>query len=404
VAVAQSPTQAQSNQPRPNFAKFLAMTTPIWKQLSDVSSTNPGDQKTIDLDRVGYLAYATVIVQGTITTGVGATGTWDANYWPGNLLSKIRAESNTGYVHYNTSGFENLLVQQSTRIGFSPGVRISPLSAYGGVQGARNVFGTLLNATTNTIVAPGTAVAASTTYKVFQVYLVPFVSHSDLRTGLIMVQNNATRVTLFLTVGSVIDWLGATGSLGTAGSISLTMRTTENMFTIPSDPTAQPYAPGEGFRHRIISDRQSWTTSGDIDYRVPVNGIIARAWIQFRSASGAGSILVPQPLFTAAGAVADPTLPLFNNITVQYASSQQPESWRFEALAFWIRQMFLTDMPDGTILYDFATGSTPEAGIAIEGLYNTRRVTEFLLRTNTTVVPPVNSVIDCMRQELQPAA
>lgn len=386
---------------KPDFRSFLVQTTPISKQISDLAFVNQNEQKSVDLDRVGYLAYAQLFLIGTITTGVGAAGTFDANYWPYNLLSRIRAESNTGYIHYNTSGFDNYLVQRFTRMGFDPGTTINPLSAYSGVKGSRNAFATTFNATTNAIVTPGTAIAASTTYKVMVPYMIPFVAFGDLRTGLIPVQNAATKVSIYATMGNIVDWLGSTGALGTGGAISFTMRTMEQLYSIPDDPLAQPFAPGEGYLHRIITDRYPWSASGDNETKIPVNGIIARAMMNFKVAQAANAPFIPQQFFTTAGALADPSLPLFNNIKVQYAASQLPENYRFEHLLYWTRQLYGTDFPDGTLLFDFATGSSVEAGIAIEGLYNTRRITEFLVGANSSVTPAVNSVIDVTRQELQ---
>lgn len=391
---------AQQAPMRPSFAKFLALSQPINKQLSDVSFTNFGETKSVDLDRVGYLAYLFGYIEATITTGAAMAGTWDTNFFPWNLISKITAESNSGYQFYNTSGFENMMIMRTLLgLSFDPGTAIHPNTSYNGVRGARNAFAQVVNTTTNALVPAGTAIASSTVFKVRVPFVIPFVSHRDMRSGLILVQNNATRVTVRVTLGSTLD-LGVTS--GTATLTSCTLRTVQQVMSIPADPTAQPYAPGEGFRHRIISEQLNWTASGDQDYRVPVNGIICRVWQHFLDVTS--SRFTPLPFFAAAGSFADPTSCALGNATVEYASSQRPESVRAENILFATRYQLGLDMPDGVLLYDFATGSSLEAGISIANLYNTRRLTEFKLQTNVTSTPAAGAKINYMRQELQPAA
>jgi hypothetical protein len=382
---------------RPNFGAFLAKTTPINKQLSDSTINNFGDTRQIDCDRVGYLAYVIVLVQAVVTSAAGTTGNWDANFFPWNIVSRLRLESNTGYIHYSTKGFENYLVQKWMRLGWDPGTRINPNAALSGTAGARNAFATVWNVTDSALVAPGDALAASKVYNISVPFIIPLVSHSDLRTGLLMIQNNATRASLFVTLGTAADLANVTA--GSLALTSCTIRAMQKMYSIPSDPIAQPYAPGEGFRHRIISEQQQWTAAGDIDYRAPVNGIICRIAAQLRNISSSRPI--PQPFFSTPN---NPLTPNLGLCSVEFASSQRPESERFEHLLWNTRFNLGTDMPDGVILFDFATGSSLEAGIAIEGLYNTRKITEFKTTINTTITPAAGAFVDYMRQELQPAA
>lgn len=381
---AQTTRQPQAVSPAQRIGNFLTLTTRNRQTLQDMAFTAQGDNKSSDVYATGFLSYLRVCVFGTITTGSGASGTFDANYWPWNLIKRLSLRSNAGFTYYDTDGFTNRLVQKYHRLGYDPGLQISPLTGTPySTTGAR--VGIIQGP------AAGAAVAASTAYPVLVQYLIPLVSHPDIRAGLLPLQNNATRVTLGMVLGSFTDWAGAAAVFGTGATISLTARTTMEFFSVPADASAMPDL---SFVHRIIQDTVPWTASGDQDYRVPVNGTILRVWEQFRNAG------VPAKFFATAN---DPTTNNFNNVSVIYAASELPETYDYRNMIAQHRFDYLTDLSDGTFLFDFASGGgSIEMGVSSRDAYNTRRLTEFKLRVNTSIAPSANSTIECVRQELQP--
>lgn len=374
-----APAQANTQQKRGNFAQLTLRNR---QMLADQSFTAVAQNKVQDVYATGFLAYLVVQVIGTITTGAAASGTWDVQRFPYNLMARLTLRSNAGFTFYDTEGFVNKIVQKYHRLGFDPSVAINPLTGppYG-TSGSRVAIQQ----------APTGAVAASTVYPILVNYLIPLVAHPDCRAGLLPLQNNATRVSLSMQLGTATDWLGAAGTLGTAPTIALTAKTRMEFFSVPSDPTALPPL---DFLHRIIQDTQAWTASGDQDYRVPVNGTMLRLWELFRNAG------VDEKFFTTAN---DPTTPRFGNVSVIYAASEQPEIYDFRSMMYQHRFDYLTDLSDGLFMFDFASGGgSIEMGLSGRDAYNTRRLTEFKTRVNTSVTPGAGSTIECIRQELQP--
>lgn len=374
--------QQSAANPQVRRGNFLTMTTRNRQNLQDMAYTAQGDNKSVDVYATGFLSFLRVNLFGTITTGTSAAGTFDANYWPWNLLKRISLRSNAGFTYYDTDGYSNRLVQKWYRMGYDPGLQIDPL-----VAGPY--------ATTGSRVAqiqfPTGAVSSSTAYPISVTYLIPLVSHADLRAGLLPLQNNATRVTVATTLGSITDWAGSSGVIGAGATISLTARTRMEFFSVPTDPSAMPDI---SFLHRIVQDTVPWTASGDQDYRVPVNGVILRVQEQFRNAG------VPALFFATAN---DPTTPNFGNVSVIYAASEQPEIYDFRQMLQQEHLDYLTSAQNGTFLFDFASGGgSIEMGTSSRDAYNTRRLTEFKLRVNTTLTPGAGSTIECVRQELQP--
>jgi hypothetical protein len=363
-------------------ANFLQLTTRQRQMLADVSSTAAGDFKTQDVYATGYLAYLKVAIIGTFTTGAGATGTFDANFWPDNLVNRLTLKSNAGFEFYNTNGVFNRQVQKYHRLGFDPKLTInSDTGLPYSTTGAKGYF----------FQAPTGAVAASTAYPIAVQYLIPVVSHPDLRAGLLPLQNNATRLQLGIQFGLPIDW-GITNA-GASPTYSFTVKTQMEFFSLPSDPQAQP---DTSFIHRIIQEDLQWTASGDFQYRVPVNGVILRLWELFNNAG------VPEKFFTTA---ATPTTNRFNNVTLQYAATQNPEVYDYRHMLYQHRLDYMTDLNDGFFMFDFASGGgSIEMGVSARDAINTRRLTELKTIINTTTTPGANSLVQVVRQELQPRA
>lgn len=376
-----APPRPGQNAPPQRRVPFQAATTRTRVNLSDLSLDTQNQIKQVDLFAAGFLAYVKIQIYGTITTGTSASGTWDANYWPYNLLQRLVLRSNNGFEFYNTSGFLNLPIQMYHRIGFNPGVPISPLSFNSGTQGARVAVQQ----------APTGALASSTAYPILVNYMIPVVSHPDLRAGLLPLQNNATKVTVVATLGNATDWAGAAATLGSGATISLTMRTMMEFFSVPADPYAQPDL---AFIHRIEQQDQQWTASGEIDYIVPVNGIILRAWANIRNGTA------PAVWF---GTANNPNTQQFGNMEVTYAASQVPEVFDFKHALYQHRLDYNQDLPNGLLMWDFASGAgSIEQGVSARDAYNTRKLTEFRLKLNTSITPGANSVVQYVRQELQP--
>lgn len=370
--------------PQVRRGNFLTLAQRNRNMLADMSFTSAGDNKSSDVYATGFLSHLCVMIYGTITTGTSSAGTFDANYWPWNLVKRITLRSNAGLTFYDTDGFSNRLIQRWYRLGYDPGLQISPLvAAPYSTTGARVA----------NIQFPTGARADSTAYEVSVTYLIPLVSHSDLRAGLLPLQNNATRVTLNVVLGSITDWLGSSGVLGAGGTVNLTARTMMEFFSVPNDANAMPDI---SYTHRIIQDTVPWTASGDQDYRVPVNGTILRIEEQFRNAG------VPAKFFQTANL---PSTANFSNQQVTYAASEVPEVYDFRFGLQDYKRTYLADQLDGCFLFDFAAGGgSIEMGTSSRDAYNTESLTEFKTRVTTSIAPSANSTIECVRQELQPRA
>jgi hypothetical protein len=167
------------------------------------------------------------------------------------------------------------------------------------------------------------------------------------------------------------------------------MRTSQEFYSVPAERGAQP---NTTYIHRIIGDTASWTASGDQIYKVPVNGTILRVWSDWKT-NGA-----PAPFLATAS---DPTTQNFANTIVQYAATQRPEIEDSKIRAWRHRLNYNQDTPNGIILYDFAVGGgSIEMGADSRDAYDTQRLTEFAIVTNTSITPTTGTV-DYIRQELQ---
>jgi hypothetical protein len=345
--------------------------------LPDMAFTSAGSSQRADLPQVGYLAGLWITAFGNINSGASAAGTFNANYFPYNLFSRIRLSSNEGLEIYNTDGYANLLVMMSRHMGYQP-AQLTAANNFGiGTQGSRLC----------SIFYPTGTIAASTTYPFLVNYFIPVASDDDLRAGLILLQNQATRASLEMTLGTFSDW-GFTAFAN--ATISCTVRASMEFYSVPADPAAQP---DTTFIHRVIQEQVPLTTLGEQVYRVPVNGVIIRVFqIMLNNAA-------PFAFFTTAN---NPTTPAIGNIQVQYAASQKPEIEDFRTYVARNRYFYGQDYPDGVILHEFGLGGgSVEVGTHGRDLYDTSQLTEFSLITNVTAGTLTNANIRYVREELQ---
>jgi len=359
---------------------FKMATRRNFQPLPDMLFTAPNQSLRTDILQVGYGAYLWCQIFGTITTGSGEAGTWDANYWPWNLFSNLQVMSNEGLPVYSTSGFANLLIQMRQQAIYQPG---------------RN-NGSVIGWNNSNTKGPGQAVfyyptgspAASTPYKFGFSYIVPFVTDYTLSGGLLMLQSQSVRASIIASVGSYTDW-----GLTVAPTVSFTMRPTYEFFSIPADPNSQP---DTSFINRWVEETQAWGASGDVPYTVPVNGIVSEAFLHWQQPSG--SVFVPQDLFSTAN---DPTSPNFNNVIVQYAGSNRPEVVDARTHLTRNRYFLGQDLPRGIFWHAFDLGgggiTAPWDG---RDVYDTSQLTSFQLITNTAVTPAAGSRILVCRNEL----
>lgn len=358
---------------------FESQTRRSRQMLNDMVFSAENQTLRVDLPQVGYAARLHIKAFGTITTNASAAGTWKtaSGYWPYNLLSRLRLVSNEGLELYNTRGYVNQLVQMVHRELCAPAQ--NPVALNYGVSNA--------GAPTAVTVFPTGTIGVSTTYNVCVDYYIPIASDRFLTAGLLLLQNQATRVSLECTLGAGADW----GLTAGAETPSITVRAALEYFSVPADPQAQP---DTSYIHRWIEDVQPWTASGDNLYKVPVNGVILNILSIYENAGS------PQPFFSTAG---NPNTPNFGNVYVQYAASMRPEQEDFRLHLAQQRLVYGLDFPDGVFVWDFASGGgIPSLGIRPRDVYDTSQLTEFAIAENTTVTPGANSKIYRVRRELQP--
>jgi hypothetical protein len=373
---------AQNNAP-----PFKNVTRRNRTPLSDVPLTTAGGFVRTDLPQVGYAAFLWLRVFGTITTGVGAAGNY-SNYFPYNLLSSLVLRSNEGLEIYRTSGYGNMLVQSVMNDAYNPMQTSAPVNAGVPVSG----FG--MKTAVSVSPAPNSALVASTVYPINVLYMIPIATDYQLTAGLLLLQNQATRASLEVSVnnlvgnGGINGILNAAGVLGTAGAINLTMRGSMEWFSVPPMPGSQPDLT---FVHRWIEDNTTWTAAGDIIYKVPVNGIISRVISDYEN-NGAQ--------YQWFGTTANPNTPQFGQHKVIYAASQSPEIEDTGLALARQRWYYSQDLPDGVVVDDFSYGKATPAVWDGRDVYDTAQLTEFAIVQNLTASPTTGKV-RYIRQELQ---
>jgi len=352
---------------------FKLMTRRSRTALEDKSITSESQYNTIDLPQNGYLGSLVVQVYGTLATNATAAGTWDANYWPYNLLNSIALRSNEGLEVYRTSGYTNKLVQIVDRIGHSPDESPTVIGTVQGTQGSK----------VGSIQFPTGTIAISTTYHVLVTYRIPIAVDDSLAAGLLLLQHQATR----LTIDTQLNTLAKMGFTAGSAAIALTQRASMEWYSVPTSPDAQPNL---DFIHRWIEDTQSWTASGDQRYKVPVNGIVSRVIVDLENNG------VPMVFFATANQPGSVNL---GNVGVEYASSQRTEWEDAKIFMSRARRQWSQDLPDGVLVHDFSQGGGSPLMWDGRDTYDTGALTEFAIVTNLTVTP-TNGKIRYTREQL----
>lgn len=431
-----------------NLAAFNMLTRRNRRMLQPITGvTGFGQTYHADLLQTGYLQSLDIFVEGTVdvTAQNAATANIVSPYFPWNIVNQLRLSSNEGLEIYRTRGYTNHVINQLRRGGVTPPqpLRLANTAAgsnYVGLGGS--LPGSLLNAYAGpngnavpmeeakiTAVGtsgvgsgkllgpfaswtPGTATNSTISFSLW--YHIPVSVDPKLTTGAILLQNQATRLGLDITMLNANDWfLGTSGVNYTAmTNLSATIKVRQNFFSVPADASAQP---DTSFVHRWIEDQQPWTAGGDNQIQVPVNGVELRllAELQINAAASQTGNIVNYSASDGAGyqpAIFWPTANLasasgnLGNVQVSYAGSQYPEVYPPEFMMAEVFQNYGTVLPDGFLLWDFDLGGGyPEAGFNGRDVYDTSSLTQFALWFNwaSTTAPPNGSRVWYARQELQ---
>jgi hypothetical protein len=373
-------------------AMFKSFTRRNRAQLPTVTFAGFNDIQSRDLLQVGLNSRIDILLVGAITFATGATGTFN-DLWPWNLLRSIVLRSNEGTELYRTDGLTNaglqmmrhrreeITVQDRFANSTTGKIKLFKQATTGqSVVVTPGISGT-------TILAPGATAPTTGTYPICLRYRIDLATDDDLRSGLLLLQNQSVRATLELQLGQPGDF-GLTGTLPTiATAFSATI--VQEYFSVPDDPRAWPELT---FINRTISETVPWTTSGEQIYRIPVSGIVYRVIRQYRSGGTTAQAFM---------AADDPRSPNFSQVRLTYGSTQTPE--QEDARLFMLRQSDLYGqfLPDGWFVYDFYAGAgSVEIGYDPRDAYDTSNLTEFLVAETTSVSPAANSTIVSTRQEL----
>jgi hypothetical protein len=361
-------------------------------QLATMTFAGYNDIQSRDLLQVGLNSRIDILVVGALTFAAGATGTIN-DLWPGNLIRSIVLRSNEGTELYRTDGLTNLVLQKlrhrGEEISFQDRFATSTTGKIKLFRQANTGQSVIMTpgVSGTTALAPGVTAPTTGTFPICMRYRIDLATDDDLRSGLLLLQNQSVRATLELQLGQPADW-GFTGTLPTIAT-SFTATVVQEYYSVPDDPKAWPDLT---FVNRTISEVQPWTTSGEQIWRVPVSGIVYRLMRQYRSGGTTAQAFM---------AADDPRNANFSQVRLTYGSTQTPE--QEDARIHMLKQSDLYGrfLPDGIFVYDFyAGGGSVELGFDPRDAYDTSNLTEFLVAETTSVSPPANSVIVNTRQEL----
>jgi hypothetical protein len=358
---------------------FIRATRKNFLQLPDQPITDQLQVATVDCQRVGFLSYIDLYVFGTITPDTDVSGNWNSDYFPWNILRNVKLTLNTGIDIVNLRGYSLFLANSRRHIAVQPGVT-SP--ADGGFNNSSTTGPIVAR-----VVAPTGAMANAATPFGFHLK-VPVAADDGLSAGLIQLQNQAYSATLTVQIGAFADWAASGASLGTAPTISATIRATQQHFSIPPDPRSWPDLT---YVHQWLEQQVGWTASGQQIYMPPLGPVVCRVIADWEDDG------VPADFF---GTASDPTDPNFGQMIVQFAGSQRPEVLDFRTQIQAMYEQYAFDLPSGVLMWDFSIGGgSVEAGLNPRDLYNTGTLTDFELMTDTSTTP-TNGKIHYIRELL----
>lgn len=326
----------------------------------------------------GLLSELDVMVFGTITPG-DATGSWNANYFPWNILSELRLDTNQGITLYRAPGYGALLID-SLRHRADQAAPTPPAS--GGWNNTANT-----GPRTGVYIAPSGTITDSTAVPFLVHYRIPVSIDGGLSAGLVLLQNQATVLTLSGTMGLQTDF----GTLGTA-SISATIRVMQRGFSMPDfgsvGSDGLPANPLENgmlqFFHQWTFQETDWSATGDVLYMVPLGGVLTRLIVDIQN-NGA-----PQAFFSSAS---DPNTPNLGQLTVQYGANQNPIVKDFRMLLRQHRERYGYDLPVGCLVHDFSLGAGDIAlGYDARDSFDTDLLSAFQIITNISASPTAGKI------------
>jgi hypothetical protein len=349
---------------------FLQDTKRNMQKMADmpISAFNQNLQQ--DLPAAGLLSAVYVQVRGVIHTGTGTAGNWNPNYWPWNLLQKIYLRTNAGFnVFDNMSGYSTFLVNSLPHRGAQI---VSPAPISGGFNNSSNV-----GPRTAISIFPTGALADSTDYPFNIWYKIPVTMDEALGVGLLLLANQYVKVTLECQIGSAADF----GTLGSGATITAAIKPTPLVWSVPRP---ENYPVDSLNRVHIWQEvEKDWTASGEQFFDVLPSGTFTRIIADVQN-NGA-----PEPFF---GSASDPSSGNFGDTKVIWASNQSPEVIDFQTRLLMQREFYGMDLPQGVIVFDFATLQSVELGWNPTTSWNTDQATQFGVRINISDTPTAGKI------------
>ena len=330
----------------------------------------PGAPSQIQLPQVGLLANLWLAISATFTTA--STGTYTIVDGPipnpYGLINRVRLFTNEGNEIINVSAAGLYLLQRIQRSSYDPR---NPLASLGSTNTAKAVY----NAPTMT---------TSTTYTINFNFQIPVAWGAQLQAGLILLQNNFTRITAELTFndgtvsGNMITLGGTTPSIS-ALSVSATLLM--EIFNLPASTDSYPDL------SKILiqrEDLQPVVNTGQMTYN-PVLGNTYLDWImQFENN---GARMVPAN---------------FSQLQLVYSQTQAVYNMDIPSFLARTRELLGNiDLPDGVFWWPMSDGfGLPEVGNTRDSI-NSKLLTALqLITTIGTGVSLVNAQVRVISRQL----
>jgi len=277
------------------MGNFDANTRRMINVLPVMTKPSGGGTTSLQLPKSGLLSALRLMITGT------ASGTISAPHAGGfaSVVKRVRVSTNTGVDIINVSG-----------IGYHYLLR-NFLNDYRDPADASNNARSAVSATTFDISM-----------------LLPIALNNRDATGLFLLQNEATQVTLS------IDW-ETDATVGTGATIAATCKPFIEFFTVPTRPEDRPPLT---LLHQIIEETRTVSGAGQVTYDFPRGAIYLQALL------GAGVAQSPSDTWSAASLRIQQAVYLVNSVTPAYFDNEY-------------RETHLADRLLGTISFDFIGSS-----------------------------------------------
>lgn len=328
-----------------------------------------GGSESLQLPPVGFLSKIIVMVSATLTTNNAGTYT-AVEQGPNSIIKRVRLHTNEGAEVYNLSGEGAYLMSRIIRSQYD---YRNPAPSFASTATAPHVY-----------YYPSTLAVSTTTTVRFPIHI-PVAWGEQLQAGLILLQNQISRMQLELTFGDALTdlYTAAGGGAITVGAV--TIKPLMEIFNVPDN--AQDY-PDISTVMITLEENQPVTSTGDFQYR-PLLGLEYLDIIQE---------------FTNNGVRMTPDN--FSKLQLVYAQTQNAYTVDIQTQLYIQRyRLGGIDLPDGVFWWSFGMGTgLPEIGNTRD-VIDTGRVTDLQLNTHIgEAVVLTNAKVKSIRRMLSEVA